>query len=188
MYLDVVVREVDRLNRVVGDLVEFARPREPQREPHDLLQLVQHALTLVEADVRAKELDIVRDLDATLPPLAVDRDLLLQALLNLLLNAIEAMEPGGTLSVRLGRAPKGVELAIQDTGRGIPAEHLGRLFDPFFTTKRGGTGLGLAIAHSVIQAHDSEIVVESTPGRGTTMTIRLPMPTSADMAREGTDA
>ena len=187
-YLDVVVREVDRLNRVVSDLVEFARPRELQREPHDLLQLVQHALTLMEADVRVKEIHIVRELDATLPPMWVDRDLLLQALLNLLLNAIEAMEPGGTLAVRLGRSPQGVELAIQDTGRGIPAEHLGRLFDPFFTTKRGGTGLGLAIAHSVIQAHDGEIVAESTPGRGTTMTIRLPMPTAADRARGGTNA
>ena len=177
-YLDVIVREVDRLNRVVSDLVEFARPRDLQREPHDLVEIVQHALTLVEADVRAKGVHIVRDLDETLPPLLVDRDLLLQALLNVLLNAVEAMEPSGQLRVRLGDSPAAVELAIQDSGCGIPPEHLGRLFEPFFTTKRQGTGLGLAIAHSVLQAHAGEIVIESTPGRGTTATIRLPKPTA----------
>jgi two-component system sensor histidine kinase HydH len=126
---------------------------------------------------------VVRELEATLPPMWVDRDLLLQALLNLLLNAVEAMEPGGTLTVRLGRGPAGVECTIQDTGRGIPAEHLGRLFDPFFTTKRGGTGLGLAIAHSVIQAHAGEISVESAPGQGTSVTIRLPLQAFAAAGR-----
>ncbi len=187
-YLDVMVREIDRLNRVVSDLVEFARPRELQREPHDLLEVVRHAVTLLEADVRAKGIHIVHDLDETLPPLLIDRDLLLQALLNILLNAIEAMEPGGVLTVRLGSSAGAVELAIQDTGCGISREHLGRLFDPFFTTKRQGTGLGLAIAHSVIQAHDGELVVDSAPGQGTTMTIRLPQQTAlAHSNREKTD-
>lgn len=173
-YLDVIVREVDRLNRVVSDLVEFARPREPQREPHDLVEVVRHAVTLLEPDVRAKGLQIVPDLDDRLPPLLVDRDLLLQALLNIFLNAVEAMEPGGVLRIQLAANPGWVELAIQDTGGGIPAEHLGRLFDPFFTTKQQGTGLGLAIAHSVIQVHEGEINIDSTLGGGTTVTIRLP--------------
>jgi two-component system sensor histidine kinase HydH len=108
----------------------------------------------------------------------VDRDLVLQALLNILLNAIEAMASGGTLRVRLADGPAWVELAIQDNGRGIPPEHLGRLFDPFFTTKPQGTGLGLVIAHGVIQAHDGEVIIDSTPGVGTMVTIRLPKPTS----------
>jgi two-component system sensor histidine kinase HydH len=189
LYLDVIVREVDRLNRVVSDLVEFARPRELRREPHDLVDIVRHAVTLVQSDVRAKGIHIVHDLDATLPPLLVDRDLVLQALLNILLNAIEAMESGGTLRVRLADRLEWVELAIQDTGRGIPPEHLGRLFDPFFTTKPQGTGLGLAIAHSVIQAHDGEIIIDSTPGVGTMVTIRLPKPTSiAHLGSEDNDA
>ncbi len=189
MYLDVIVREVDRLNRVVSDLVEFARPRELQREPHDLVDIVRHAVTLVQSDVRAKGLHIVHDLDAALPPLVVDRDLVLQALLNILLNAIEAMASGGTLTVRLADRPAWVELAIQDTGRGIPPEHLGRLFDPFFTTKPQGTGLGLAIAHGVIQAHDGEVIIDSTPGVGTMVTIRLPKPTSiAHLGSEDHDA
>jgi two-component system sensor histidine kinase HydH len=188
LYLDVIVREVDRLNRVVSDLVEFARPREPQREPHHLGEVVRHAVTLVQADVRTKGLHIVHALDDTLPPLLVDRDLVLQALLNILLNAIEAMQPGGMLTIRLVEHPAWAELVVQDTGRGIPADHLGRLFDPFFTTKPQGTGLGLAIAHSIIQAHEGQIVVESIPGHGTTVTIRLPKHTPATrVASEETD-
>jgi two-component system sensor histidine kinase HydH len=179
VYLDVILREVDRLNRVVSDLVEFARPREPQREPHDLVEIVRHAVTLVQSDVRAKGIRIVHDLEERLPPLLVDRDMVLQALLNILLNAVEAMEPGGELRIRLADSSGWVELAIQDTGCGIPPDHLERLFDPFFTTKRQGTGLGLAIAHSVIQAHDGEIIIDSTPDMGTTVTIRLPKLTSA---------
>jgi two-component system sensor histidine kinase HydH len=173
-YLDVIVREVDRLNRVVSDLVEFARPRQPQREPHDLLAVVRHAVTLLEPDARAKGLQIVPDLNGTLPPLPIDRDMLLQALLNILLNAIEAMQPGGRLRIRVAEHPPWVEVAVQDTGCGIAPEHAERLFDPFFTTKPQGTGLGLAIAHSVVQAHDGEIAVASTPGLGTTVTIHLP--------------
>jgi two-component system sensor histidine kinase HydH len=188
VYLDVIVREVDRLNRVVSDLVEFARPREPRREPHDLGEIVRHAVALVQADVRAKGIHLVHELDDALPPLWVDRDLVLQALLNMLLNAVEAMEGGGVLTIRLTDKLEWVELTIQDTGCGIPPEHLGRLFDPFFTTKQRGTGLGLAIAHSVIQAHEGEIVVDSVPGEGTTVLIRLPKPSSgAHAAWEGTD-
>ncbi|HXF07473.1 MAG TPA: ATP-binding protein, partial [Candidatus Acidoferrales bacterium] len=188
LYLEVMVREVDRLNRVVSDLVEFARPREPQREPHHLGDIVRHATALVQADVRAKGIEIVHDVDAALPPLLIDRDLVLQALLNVLLNAVEAMEAGGRLTLRLADYPRWGELAIQDTGGGIPPEHLGRLFDPFFTTKQRGTGLGLAIAHSIIQAHDGEIVVDSAPDQGTTVTIRLPKPPSkAYVSGEGSD-
>lgn len=188
VYLEVIVREVDRLNRVVSDLVEFARPREPQRERHDLGEIVRHAATLVQADVRAKGIEIVHDLDATQLPLLIDRDLVLQALLNVLLNAIEAMEAGGRLTIHLADRAGWAELAVQDTGGGIPPEHLGRLFDPFFTTKQRGTGLGLAIAHSIIQAHDGEIVVDSAQGQGTTVTIRLPKPPSkAYVAGEGPD-
>ncbi|MGH8071405.1 MAG: two-component system sensor histidine kinase NtrB [Candidatus Entotheonellia bacterium] len=186
-YLDVIVREVDRLNRVVSDLVEFARPREAQQEPRHVVEIVRHAVTLMQSDVRAKGIQIVCDLPETLPPLLVDRDMLLQALLNILLNAIEAMEPGGMLAIRLADAPAWVELAIQDTGRGIAPDHLGRLFDPFFTTKQQGTGLGLAIAHRVIHAHDGEIVVDSAPGQGTTVTIRLPKPTAIMAGGEESD-
>lgn len=188
VYLEVIVREVDRLNRVVSDLVEFARPREPQREPHHLGEIVRHATALVQADVRAKGVEIVHHVDAALPPLLIDRDLVLQALLNVLLNAIEAMEAGGRLTIRLADRAGWAELAVQDTGGGIPPEHLGRLFDPFFTTKQRGTGLGLAIAHSIIQAHDGEIVVDSAQGQGTTVTIRLPKPPSKPyVAGEGPD-
>jgi two-component system sensor histidine kinase HydH len=178
-YLDVIVREVDRLNRVVSDLVELARPREPQRAPHDVLEVVRHAVTLLEPDARAKGVQIAADLDGPLPALLIDRDMLLQALLNILLNAIEAMQAGGRLQIRVTEQPQWVAVAVQDTGCGIAPEHVERLFDPFFTTKPQGTGLGLAIAHSVVQAHDGEIAVASTPGLGTTVTIQLPKQTSA---------
>jgi signal transduction histidine kinase len=98
------------------------------------------------------------------------------------------MEAGGVLRMHLTDRPAWVELAIQDTGRGIPPDQLERVFDPFFTTKPQGTGLGLAIAHSVIQAHDGEIVIDSPPGHGTTVTIRLPkQPSAAQVSSEETD-
>jgi two-component system sensor histidine kinase HydH len=153
------------------------------------MEIVRHAVALVQPDVHAKGIQLIDDLDGTLPSLLVDRDLVLQALLNILLNAIEAMEAGGILTIRLSHSPAWVELAIHDTGRGIPPDHVERLFDPFFTTKPQGTGLGLAISHSAVQAHDGEIIVTSTPGKGTTVTIRLPTPPSAaPVSWEETDA
>jgi len=107
----------------------------------------------------------------------IDPDRINQVLLNLYLNAIESMEPGGELGVELSAGDKDhrIEIRVSDTGCGIPAEHLSRIFDPYFTTKSAGTGLGLAIAHNIMEAMGGKMNVSSRPGKGTTITLTLPI-------------
>lgn len=186
-YAEVIVREVDRLNRVVTDLLEFARVRPPQFALLDISSVVQHAVALVEPDVQAKGARITVRSPATLPLLYADRDQMTQALLNILLNAVDAVTAGDDITITIAERKETmgyshtslqgeeIEIRIQDTGCGIPPANLPQLFDPFFTTKEKGTGLGLAIAHQVVVQHQGTIQVESTPGHGTTFILRFPI-------------
>ena len=126
--------------------------------------------------MRKKGVQVEEEYEPNLPPARVDRDQLSQAFLNLLLNSLESIEGGGKIriTVKKGDNQHGMEMAIADTGRGIPPEDLGRVFEPFFSTKRGGTGLGLAIVHQIVESHGGEIAVESTERVGTTFRITLP--------------
>jgi len=172
---DVMVREVDRLNRVISELLEFARPAELKRQPTDIYDLLAHAVQLVQQDAKMKNIsiDLPERTDDVRP--VIDPDRFSQCLLNLYLNAIQAMTEGGRLSIRLIRHEDDwVDIEISDTGKGIRAEFLHQIFDPYFTTKTTGTGLGLAIVHKIIEAHQGRIRVRSTPGKGTTFTITLP--------------
>lgn len=174
---EIMVQEVERLNRVIGQLLEFARPMRVQRKPTSLQSLVQHALKMVERDAKAKHIRIHTSLSPEVHEVSIDPDRINQVFLNLYLNAIEAMENGGTLSVvlRPDEDPGRVKIAISDTGAGIKKEDLVHVFDPYFTTKPSGTGLGLAIVHKIIESHRGEVRVESEPGRGTTVSITLPV-------------
>ncbi len=175
-YAEVIVREVDRLNRVVTDLLEFARVRPPQYESLDVQVLVQHAVTLVMPDAQAKGVRI--QIQESAAPFYADRDQITQVLLNLLLNAIDAVTTGDNITITItitDREGEKVEIRIQDTGCGITPSDLSQIFDPFFTTKKKGAGLGLAIAHQVVVSHQGTIEVESTPGQGTEVILRLPL-------------
>jgi two-component system sensor histidine kinase HydH len=176
-YASVMVKEVDRLNRVVTDLLDFARPKEPRREPHHLGNILSHSIKLLEPELKKKGVQVEEEYESDIPPVLVDRDQLSQAFLNLLLNSVESIEGGGRIRISLkkGYNQNGAEVAVSDTGRGIPPEDLGRVFEPFFTTKRGGTGLGLAIVHQIVESHGGEITVESTERVGTTFRITLPI-------------
>ncbi len=178
-YASIMVREVDRLNRVITELLDFARPREPHREAHSLEQILGHTLKLLEPEMAKKQIAIERVYEDGLPPVRVDRDRLSQAFLNLLLNSLESMEDGGKIRIGLKRERGGgqesLKVTISDTGRGIPREDLGKVFEPFFSTKRKGTGLGLAIVHQIVESHRGEITVDSRAGEGTTFQITLPM-------------
>ncbi len=171
----IMIQEVDRLNRVISALLEFARPAELKRESVDLRELLEHSLRLVQQDARAK--DITIDLGQTSADLThdVDPDRLSQCLLNLYLNAIQAMEDGGTLSIGCSREKDIVVITVADTGPGIDLDDLQQVFDPYFTTKPSGTGLGLAIVHKIVEAHDGRLEVDSEPGKGTTFKIALPI-------------
>ncbi len=175
-YAAVMVREVDRLNRVITELLDFARPKEPHRELHGAGEILEQTLKVLESELAKKNITVEKNLAASLPPILVDRDQLSQALLNLLLNALESMEGAGKvrISVESGGAEV-VAISISDTGRGIPKEELERVFEPFFSTKRKGTGLGLAVVHQIIESHKGEIQVETREGEGTTFRITLPI-------------
>jgi len=171
----VMIKEVDRLNRVITELLEFARPTDLKPRSADLAPLLDRSLELIRRDAAAKDIRIDLKIKEGVCPALIDPDRLAQCLLNLYLNAIEAMDNGGVLSVDSGPdGDKDLKITISDTGRGIAPEHLSKIFDPYFTTKKTGTGLGLAIVHKIIEAQGGRIKVESTPGQGSTFTIRIP--------------
>ncbi len=171
----VMAKEVDRLNRVITELLDFARPSDLKTRPTDINDLVEHSLRLIRQDAEGKNIRIEFHRDTRLPLVAIDPDRFTQALLNLYLNAIQAMEDGGRLSVKAAVDPRrGISIAVEDTGQGIPPESLGNIFNPYFTTKSSGAGLGLAIVQKVVEAHRGEIKVNSTPGRGTAFHILVP--------------
>jgi two-component system sensor histidine kinase HydH len=174
-YADIMIQEVDRLNRVITQLLDFGRPKELRLELHPLSQILEHPLRLIRADLNKRGIQLI---ESPFPEgeIKVDSDQITQALLNIFLNAMESMEKGGALRVEMVKKPErgGVEILISDSGSGIRRENLSRIFDPFFSTKKKGTGLGLAITANIIEAHGGEIVVESKEGKGTTFKIFLP--------------
>lgn len=176
-YAAVMVKEVDRLNRVITDLLDFAGPRETRREPQSLAAIADQALKLMSPDFADRKVEVVKAYEPDLPEVPVDRDRISQVFINLLLNALESMEAGGEIRIGLRRCgpPPGVEMSVSDTGSGIAEGDLEQLFEPFFSRKKKGTGLGLAIVHQIIESHRGDIRVESRPGTGTTFRIRLPL-------------
>lgn len=174
-YFTAMMHEIDRLNSVISNLLDFARPKDPVLEATLLPDLLEHVLTLIEGDLHAKQMHFSVDIQAEMPQIWVDQDQITQVVLNILLNAIHATGPGGTVSLRASlQDDRCVEVTVYDTGKGISPDELPRIFDPFFSTKKQGTGLGLAIAHTIIEHHRGEIWAESTPGKGSTFRIRLP--------------
>ena len=173
---DIMIQEVDRLNRVVGQLLEFASPISVKRQSISLQALLKDSIRLIEDRAAEKNISIQTRNAAGIDAAWGDPDRINQILLNLFLNAIDAMENGGELNVAISSNDDRGEISItvSDTGCGISPEHLSRVFDPYFTTKSTGTGLGLAIAHNIVEAMDGRIKVESHKKRGTTFTVTLP--------------
>jgi signal transduction histidine kinase len=170
--------EVDRLDATVRRLLELARPVEPRttatrRAPVDVTQVVKQTLTRLQPDFDGAAIRVSADLDGA-PSVRADIDDLRAALLNLLVNARQAMPEGGELTVRVRAGSSGVEIEIADTGVGMDEATRRQLFRPFFTTRRGGTGLGLALVKRVVEDHRGVIRVESTPGAGSRFTLTLP--------------
>ncbi len=184
-YLSAITAEVDRLGRWLRALLDVVRPFEPRLAPVDPNAMIEDLLALLSERSAQSQIRVERHLASDLPGLMADEVQLQQALLNVLDNALDALPPGGTLEVRTARAgdPEGseVRVMIHDNGEGIPRDRLGRIFEPFFTTKSQGTGIGLAITRKVIEGHGGRVDIESAPGKGTTIDIRLPVkaPTTA---------
>ncbi len=171
----VMTKEVDRLNRVISELLEFAKPSDLKTRPMNINDLIEHSLRLIRQDAEAKKIRVEFTRDELLPQAEIDPDRFTQALLNLYLNAIQAMDGGGTLSVRASATGAAdIRIEVEDSGKGIPSGSLGSIFNPYFTTKSSGTGLGLAIVHKVIESHRGEIKVRSAAGKGTAFSILIP--------------
>ena len=173
---DIMIQEVDRLNRVVGQLLEFARPVPVKPKPVPLQVLLDDSIKLISDRAAEKNISIRTQNSALTDEVQIDPDRLNQVLLNLYLNAIDSMESGGDLKVEISSDGKNrdVVIKVSDTGSGISREDLSKIFEPYFTTKSTGTGLGLAIAHNIIEAMGGKITVESEKDAGTTFTVALP--------------
>ncbi len=174
--LGVVLEEIERLASLTKDMLEFAQPPLDTRYPVSLPYLVQRALTLTDHQMSKSHVQATTDIPDSLPILMVSPNQIIQVLLNLIINAIEAMPKGGHLHIAARADGEAVALTISNNGPALPPQHIERIFDPFFTTKVDGSGLGLPICHSIVRQHGGTINVENvTEERGVTFTIRLPV-------------
>ena len=177
---DIVIKEIDRINNVVSDLICFSNPMEPDLQPVDINRLIIHALRLVEADASAKKIVIDKNLKKDLPNIPVDEGQITQALLNILLNAVQAIGTEGHINVITTESKSGTHLlvSVEDDGPGIRDDVKGRIFDPYFTTHENGTGLGLPIVHKIVENHKGAIHITCPlPGKqsGCNVTIEIPI-------------
>jgi len=171
--------EVAQINRILTDLLETARPHPPQIHSSDLNTTVEHAVMLARQQVLSRPIKIELQQAPDLPEVEHDSDQIHQVLLNLLLNAVQAIEGPGTVRVEIGSRDGGASVVVSDTGRGIPAQNLSNIFRPFYTTKGNGTGLGLSLARRIVEEHHGRIEVSSEVGKGSKFEVVLPfqMPT-----------
>jgi len=176
--LEEVIRQTERCRDIVKGLLEFSRQSKGNTEPVDLNKVLQDTLSLLGKQALFFNINVACDLAPELPPVVADRSQLQQVVINILMNAVQAMDERGTITIatRHKSAGDSVEMAISDTGKGIPREEIDRIFDPFFTTKESGqgTGLGLSIAYGIVTTHGGSISVQSEVGKGSTFTIRMP--------------
>jgi two-component system, NtrC family, sensor histidine kinase HydH len=174
---EIMIQEVERLNRAITQLLEFARPIHIRRESTNMDVLIDRSLDMVRSQAEVQGVRLEKSIEQGIGEIEIDQDRMNQVLLNLYLNAMQAMGEGGTLTVGLASREKGgkVGLTVADTGCGIEEKDLSHIFDPYYTTKPGGTGLGLPIVYNIVEAHRGEIQVESRPGGGTVITVLLPI-------------
>jgi signal transduction histidine kinase len=184
-----IVQEASRCKDIVKSLLEFARQTEPKMEPTDINRAITDGLFFLENQALFHNIKIIKNLDPFLPFVRGNASQLKQVLINIIVNAAEAMHGTGTLTITSYPSPdrKGIILEFTDTGEGISEENLTRIFDPFFTTKEvgKGTGLGLATSYGIVEDHGGRIGVKSKVGEGTTFTIELPTYLEEQTVQEG---
>jgi signal transduction histidine kinase len=173
--LDIIAHEIQRLDRVVQGFLRFARPQDLRLAPVDVNAVLSDVARLARPEAERAGVEIVLDLGRSLPRVTGDAELIAQASGNLVSNAVQAMPGAGTLAITTRRAASGgVEIRVADQGVGIPPENLEKIFRLYYTTKPGGSGIGLAMVYRIVQMHDGRVDVDSTVGKGTTVTVTLP--------------
>jgi|CXWL01.1.fsa_nt_gi signal transduction histidine kinase len=190
-YAEHISLAVKAMDRLLGNLLTYTRPKRPSADWCAVEPLVRETLTLASHGIAGSGIHVECALDSMVPAIWCDPAQIKQVMLNLVLNAVQAMGQGGTLSIRVAQGidratgAGAASIAITDTGFGIDATHLARVFDPFFTTREDGTGLGLAIAHALVEGHGGRIDIESQVGQGSTFTIVLPGSTQPHHVSQG---
>ena len=173
--VQVLDKEIDRLDAVVKRFLDFTRPMEVRLEATQLADILRDVIEVAQPQMRKAKVEVAQLLPIDVPEVYVDRALLKQAILNLVLNAVEAMPAGGQLHLMLSRRGEMAEISVGDTGKGIPPENKQKIFQLFFTTRPGGSGIGLASTFRIVQLHNGSIDFTSEVGRGTTFRIELPL-------------
>jgi two-component system, sporulation sensor kinase E len=172
--IDIARSEVNRLDSIVTQFLRAIRPSKPQLQPENVNMIVEEAVRFFAPEIQDRDIVVEQELRSDLPLLRIDRDQMKQAFYNVIKNSLEAMKRGGTLRIRTDRDDTHVLVSFVDTGSGMSAENLSRVFEPYFTTKPSGTGLGLLIVRRIVREHGGELSIESSEGKGLTLTIRLP--------------
>jgi signal transduction histidine kinase len=168
-------QEITRINRIVSDLLQTARPHPPKVRKSDLNTTVEHAVMLGRQQALSRSIEITLRKDPSLPEVEHDGDQIHRVLLNLLLNSLQAIDDSGEIAVTVELQGQNAVIEVADNGRGIPPDHLPNIFRPFYTTKGEGTGLGLSLARRIVEDHQGRINVTSTVGKGTTFAVVLPL-------------
>lgn len=175
-FLGIIRKECHRLNRLLTSLLDFARPRPPEWREVDVGRVLDSVISLLGHAAEKGGIALRKKVEPGLPPLVSDQEQLTQVILNLTINATQAMPGGGEILLSAGRQDSGVLIQVKDQGVGIKAEDLDKIFDPFYTTKDDGTGLGLSVAHQIVSQQGGTITVERNPDKGVTFSVLLPQP------------
>jgi len=175
--LEIIIQETLRCKTIIQDLLEFSREKEPTKVPSNVNRIIQKAISLLGNEFRLRHIQLEVDLCKQLPEVLIDQNQIEQIFVNLFLNAIQAIEERGIITIRSYVSPdqKKVGVEISDTGCGIPPEHMPKIFEPFFSTKIKGTGLGLAVTFGIVQRHGGHIYASSEPAKGARFTVELPI-------------
>lgn len=172
---DIIVEESTRLNGIITDFINFARPRNPNLRPCRIEDVLEKNITYLDAHIRESDCRIEKRYTNSLPEIMADTDMLYQSFLNILINAMQSMPSGGNIVIGIEANGKMVTVKIDDEGEGIPDELLEKIWDPFFTTKKKGTGLGLGIVKNIIESHGGSILIANREEKGTRVTVELPV-------------
>jgi two-component system sensor histidine kinase HydH len=177
---DIIVEESSRLNKIITDFINFARPRSPNLAPCRIEEIIEKNITFLSSQILEEGYLIKKNYQNSLPEIAADSEMLYQSFLNILINAMQSMPGGGRIQIEASSNAKFVTIHFDDEGQGIPEANLGKIWDPFFTTKEKGSGLGLGIVKNIVEAHGGSIQISNRSVRGARVTVELPvMPKAA---------
>ena len=185
--LEVIVNETNRCKKIVKGLLDFARQTEPDKAISDINEVIEKSIDLISHQASMQSIKIEKKIKPKIPRIMIDKGQIQQVFINILLNAIEAMPQGGTLTISSGIEGQMITIGFADTGAGIPEENMRKIFDPFFTTKKQGrgTGLGLSVSYGIIERHRGRLDVKSRVEKGTTFIIKLPIESSSEIGKRG---